>query len=44
MQSSQYNKRLEDNKHTIESLNNYMLNNKNIVYFTNNCVNNNGFK
>lgn len=40
MQNSQYNKRIEDNKHTIESLNNYMLNNKNIFSFTSNCVNN----
>ena len=38
MQNSQYNKRTEDNKHMIENMDNYMLTNKNIISFLDNCL------
>lgn len=38
MQNSQYNKRTEDNKHMIENMGNYMLTNKNIISFLDNCL------
>lgn len=38
MQNSQYNSRVEKNKHMIENLNNYMLTNKNLITYLNDCL------